>query len=180
MSQLTWWSQSSAPWLIRWRRISSACRPPGVLPISLPRSLLLAVVVALVLWRWSAALRLWWLSPVCAPVIVLLLLLLLCMSISGLRLIIVAVVPAVLLVSLLLVSLLLVAVIVLLVVIVLVIVVLLLSLRRVLLIVMLRLLLLARLRAPVVLLLVCHGDAGRVIVYRAQQSHMHRARSIVE
>lgn len=175
MSQLTWWSQSSAPWLIRWRRISSACRPPGVLPISLPRSLLLAVVVALVLWRWSAALRLWWLSPVCAPVIVLLLLLLLCMSISGLRLIIVAVVPAVLLVSLLLV-----AVIVLLVVIVLVIVVLLLSLRRVLLIVMLRLLLLARLRAPVVLLLVCHGDAGRVIVYRAQQSHMHRARSIVE
>jgi hypothetical protein len=52
-------------------------------------------------------------------------------------------------------------------------------LRRVaLIVVLLLLLLLSRLRAAVVTLLVCHGDAGCVIVYRVQQSHMHRVRRL--
>lgn len=169
MGQLTWRSQTSAPLrLTRRRSIPSGRWPPGILPVPLSRSLLLAAVEALVLrivrllWWWSAALRLW-LSPICAPIIVLLLLLLLCMSISGLRVIIVAIVPAVLLVSVLIIA----VIVVLVVLVVVASCILLLSLRRVLRIIILLLLRLARLRAPVVLLLVCHGDAGRVIVYQS-------------
>ena len=145
----------------------------------MPWSLLLVIVIALVLpilrllWWWPAPLRLRRLSPIAVVISTLWLLLLWC--ISGLRIIVVAVVPAVLLIAVLIVA----VIVVLLVVLAVVACILLLSLQRVSLIVilllLLLLLLLARLWAPVVLLLICHGDAGCVIVYRVQQSHIHRA-----
>ena len=126
------------------------------LTLPLPWSLRLLHVIALVvpilrlLRRWSAPWRL-----------LLWLLWLLC--ISGLRVIVVAIVPALLVMSVLVVTVLIVAIIVvLLVVVVIVASVLLLALRRIPLVVVLLLLLLRLLRSPgVVLLLVCHGGAGR-------------------